>query len=542
MTSLTPSTSTATILVVDDDPLVTTSLAAFLALETPYTVQTLNDPTEALAQLDTLKPDLVLSDFLMPGLNGIEFLTQVRERLPDASLILLTGYADKDSAMDAINQVGLYRYLEKPWNNQELLLTVQNGLERARLMVDLRTTIDELQHAQDELTRYNQHLEVIVTERTQAIQQTLAHLQAIVQTSGDGIVTVDGNGMIVSANPTARHWLPEGVEPCNQNLSDFLTLQGNTSFTDEGVYEGEWGLVDSSTHRLAVEVAISPIPMSSLSNSFETNESEVELNTEISKRITTNGSSGALLMLRDVSKRKAMERLREDFVATLTHDLRVPLLAAIQTLGLMSKGALGPLNEKQTEITGMLITNHQDLLGLVNTLLDIYRYDSGQKELNLSAIDGTELLQQVAHELQALAAEKSQQLIVQSSGTTPCLQADRMEIKRVVTNLVGNAIQHTPAGGTITVSIHADTSGTYTTVSDTGRGIPADDIPKLFERFSQGTQQVRSSGSGLGLYLSHQIVTRHGGRITVDSRHETSHPHNHGTTFTVWLPHLTLSN
>jgi signal transduction histidine kinase len=519
-------------LVVDDDPLVTTSLAAFLALETPYTVHTLNDPTEALAQLDTLKPDLVLSDFLMPGLNGIEFLTQVRERLPDASLILLTGYADKDSAMDAINRVGLYRYLEKPWNNQELLLTIHNGLERARLMVDLRTTIDELENAQDELTRYNQHLEVIVTERTQAIQQTLAHLQAIVQTSGDGIVTVDGNGTIVSANPTARHWLPEGIEPCHQTLSDLLTLQGNASFLEEGVHEGQWGLISGTSPRLAVEVAISPIPVSGEVSSKKSSDLQAGLD-----NVTTLKSpSGALLMVRDVSKRKAMERLREDFVATLTHDLRVPLLAAIQTLGLMSKGVLGPLNEKQTEITGMLITNHQDLLGLVNTLLDIYRYDSGQKELSLETVDGIGLLQQVRNELLALAGEKQQTVVVPELTHAIRFEADRMELKRVIINLVGNAIQHTPAGGTITASITDEPTGTQLTVNDTGRGIPADDIPRLFERFSQGTKQVRSSGSGLGLYLSHQIVTRHGGTLTVQSRSETAHPHDHGTTFTVWLP------
>ncbi|MDH4379964.1 MAG: ATP-binding protein [Vampirovibrionales bacterium] len=531
MTSLSLPPS-ATLLVVDDDPLVTTSLAAFLALETPYTVHTLNDPTEALAQLDALKPDLVLSDFLMPGLNGIEFLTQVRERLPDASLILLTGYADKDSAMDAINRVGLYRYLEKPWNNQELLLTIHNGLERARLMVDLRTTIDELEHAQDELRRYNQHLEVIVTERTQAIQQTLAHLQAIVQTSGDGIVTVDGDGTIVSANPTARHWLPDGVEPCHQKLSDVLALEANVSLSEECVCEGEWGLLSDPASRRAVEVAISPIPMSGEASFQKTSLFSDDL--EDAARL--KGSSGALLMVRDVSKRKAMERLREDFVATLTHDLRVPLLAAIQTLGLMSKGVLGPLNDKQTEITGMLITNHQDLLGLVNTLLDIYRYDSGQKDLTLETVDGVGLLHQVRDELQALAAEKKQTVVAPELTQPIHFQADRMELKRVIINLVGNAIQHTPAGGTITAAITAEATGTRLTVSDTGRGIPAEDIPRLFERFSQGTKKVRSSGSGLGLYLSHQIVTRHNGTLTVQSRSESDDPHHHGTTFTVWLP------
>ncbi|MFN8614336.1 MAG: ATP-binding protein [Vampirovibrionales bacterium] len=524
-----PRGAAATVLVVDDDPLVTTSLAAFLELETPYNVHTFNSPTQALEALDKLSPDLVMSDFLMPDLNGIEFLTQVREHLPDASLILLTGYADKESAIGAINRVGLYRYLEKPWNNQELLLTLQNGLERARLMSDLRATIDELQQAQEALTRYNQHLESIVSERTAAIQQTLAHLQAIVQTSGDGIVTIDALGNILSANPSARHWLPQGLEPCGRLLNELLEWRQPMPalpLPENTMMEGEWG---AAGQRRPVEVSISTIPLSEKSPHPDITEAE--------------GQLGQLLMIRDVSRRKTIERLREDFVATLTHDLRVPILAAIQTLGLMHKNVLGPLNNKQHDVVSMLVTNHEDLLALVNTLLDIYRTEAGQAPLHPEPLDGTQISQQVINELTHLANQKEQTLQYQGPQALP-FTADRMALKRVLTNLIGNAIQHTHAQGTITVQVGVQQpspeqppcEGVFFAVSDTGRGIPADDLPHLFDRFSQGTRAVRSSGSGLGLYLSHQLVSAHGGTLHVKSRHEADYPEQHGTTFTVWLP------
>ena len=93
------------------------------------------------------RPDVVISDFLMPGLDGIAFLKAVKEQLPESTLILLTGYADKENAIDAINTVGIYKYIEKPWDNETIKLSIKNGLERARLLGDLRRTISELSQA-----------------------------------------------------------------------------------------------------------------------------------------------------------------------------------------------------------------------------------------------------------------------------------------------------------------------------------------------------------------------------------------------------------
>lgn len=144
-------TRTPVVAVVDDEEMVLTSLRSFLALETEYEVKTYQSPTEALDKLNSGPLDLIISDYLMPGMNGIELLLEVKKLHPYATRVLLTGYADKENAIKAINQVGLYQYVEKPWDNDELKLIIQNGLERRFLMEQLENKIREVQDVQKNL-------------------------------------------------------------------------------------------------------------------------------------------------------------------------------------------------------------------------------------------------------------------------------------------------------------------------------------------------------------------------------------------------------
>jgi response regulator RpfG family c-di-GMP phosphodiesterase len=142
---------TPLIVIVDDEDMVLTSLRSFLHLETDYNVETYTSPKEALDNLDSKPLDLVISDYLMPEMNGIDFLLQVKNVHPFSTRILLTGYADKENAIKAINEVGLYQYIEKPWDNEELKLVIQNGLERRFLMERLQEKIAEVQQVQHSL-------------------------------------------------------------------------------------------------------------------------------------------------------------------------------------------------------------------------------------------------------------------------------------------------------------------------------------------------------------------------------------------------------
>jgi len=126
------------ILVLDDEPLITQTLEILMREEGSWNVAAFNNPLEAEASLQVHDYRVVISDFLMPEMDGIKFLKRVREAQPSASRILLTGYADKQNAIRSINEVGLYHYVEKPWDNEQLLLIVRNGVERAGLIEELQ--------------------------------------------------------------------------------------------------------------------------------------------------------------------------------------------------------------------------------------------------------------------------------------------------------------------------------------------------------------------------------------------------------------------
>ncbi len=135
------------ILIVDDEEMVLTSLNAYLTLETEYNVESFTDAEEAAAYMSENQVDVVISDYLMPKMNGIQFLAKAKDFQPETSRVLLTGHADKQSAIEAINQVGLFQYIEKPWDNAALLLIIRNGSERTQLLRSLRNKIQQLDDA-----------------------------------------------------------------------------------------------------------------------------------------------------------------------------------------------------------------------------------------------------------------------------------------------------------------------------------------------------------------------------------------------------------
>ena len=154
--------ATQTIVIVDDEDLVVTSLRTFLDLETPYRTVTFTSAKMALQHIRDHDVDLVISDYLMPEMDGIAFLSQVRELKPDVPRIILTGYADKENAIKAINQVGLFQYIEKPWENEDLRVIVRNGLEKMQLLKKLQMKINEITQAHAELQTLNQEIVRII--------------------------------------------------------------------------------------------------------------------------------------------------------------------------------------------------------------------------------------------------------------------------------------------------------------------------------------------------------------------------------------------
>ena len=140
-----------TIVIVDDEDMVLKSLNSFLTLETEYLVKTFLSAKKALEFIKNNVVDLVVSDYLMPEMDGISFLAKVKAEKPHIPRIILTGYADKENAIKAINNVGLFQYVEKPWDNEDILIIFRNGLEKIRLMNRLDEKIAEINNAYGDL-------------------------------------------------------------------------------------------------------------------------------------------------------------------------------------------------------------------------------------------------------------------------------------------------------------------------------------------------------------------------------------------------------
>ena len=489
------------IVVVDDEKIVTSAFKTLLKVEGFQDSHFFNDPKEALVFLQTNIPDIVISDFLMPDMNGLEFLSEVNKLYPEVSKILLTGYADKENAIKAINEIGLYRYIEKPWNNDDLIINIKNGIERSYLLSELRKKISELEIAKKELEKYSHNLEQIVEERTADLRQSNAKLSGIVNYCADGIVILNEDGIIEQANPSAESLIGLILSKLlNTSIDDYLFSKKT--------------FISKELHKLEESELL-------LRDFYVKNSlTNIEVPVEVSfARINPDDEYKRFVgVIRDVTEQKKSDKLRDDFIATLTHDLRTPLLAAIQTLTFFLDGALGELDEKQKLLLATMQKSNQDLLGLVNALLEVYKYDAEKLVLTKTNFNIYSLVEQVYRELLSLAKSKNIEFIIDCENKDLEINADRSEIRRVICNLCGNAINYTGENGKVIVTIKNEDKDLIFSVSDNGSGIPAEDIPNMFQRFSQGTSKKRSTGTGLGLYLSRQIIESHGGKIWLESK------------------------
>lgn len=237
----------------------------------------------------------------------------------------------------------------------------------------------------------------------------------------------------------------------------------------------------------------------------------------------------SLLRLKhSVDERDAIARQREDFVSRLTHDLRTPLIAADRMLELLEGGVFGELSEGMSEAFSVMTRSNRNLLEMVNTLLEVYRYEAGRKTLLFSPLNLGEMITEVVEELNPLAIAKGLSLDFHDGDYREVkVMGDRIELRRVFTNLIGNGIKFTDRGK-IVVQLEQQSKGVKIEVLDTGQGISPQDIDYLFQPFRQGKH--KRSGSGLGLHLSLRIIEAHHGTITVTSRL------GKGSVFTVYLP------
>jgi two-component system, NarL family, sensor kinase len=214
--------------------------------------------------------------------------------------------------------------------------------------------------------------------------------------------------------------------------------------------------------------------------------------------------------------------MREDFVSTLTHDLKTPLLGAIETLNSLQMEQFGKITPAQKKVLEMMTRSHASSLQLVETVLDIYRNDTEGVKLHKKPVNLGAIAQEVILTLTNLASSRCVSVRVRYAQSdfpqALWVNGDPLQLQRVFTNLIMNGINHSPRGGKVEVVLESNSSQHKVLVKDSGSGITPEELPHLFERFYQGHSDRQTSGSGLGLYLSRQIIEAHGGTIWAENQ------------------------
>ncbi|MGA9997319.1 MAG: ATP-binding protein [Pyrinomonadaceae bacterium] len=232
------------------------------------------------------------------------------------------------------------------------------------------------------------------------------------------------------------------------------------------------------------------------------------------------------------TKLRELAEMKEEFLALTTHDLRSPLTVISGVISFFTSGRLGELSPEQQNMVSMMERNAQVLIELVNDLLDASKLESGTMRLDLTSIDLCALTNELRETMEPLAREKSITLVETLSETLPPIEADRTKLRRILVNLLSNALKFTPKGGRVELRAEQTGGQMFIAVADTGVGIAPEDVERLFDKYEQTRSRATrgEKGTGLGLYITKQLVELHGGEIKVTSEPGT------GSTFSFTLP------
>ncbi len=223
-----------------------------------------------------------------------------------------------------------------------------------------------------------------------------------------------------------------------------------------------------------------------------------------------------------LQSQQQLASIREDFVSTLSHDLKTPMLGAIETIKAFESAQFGEVTTNQQKVLETMARSHKMSLQLVETLLDVYRNDAEGLTLQLAPVNLAALAEEVIATLIHLSAARRVYISMNYGESnfrrSLWVNGDAVQLQRVFANLLTNALNHSPRGGKVEIVMESSASYQVVKVLDSGLGITASELPHLFERFYQGNGDRQAKGSGLGLYLSRQIIDAHGGIIWAENK------------------------
>lgn len=329
-------------------------------------------------------------------------------------------------------------------------------------------------------------------------------LESVINSLSDGILIINDKFEILRATPKILKWfgVRKGHDIVGKNIFDYIQLSDDNAKANE---------LDND------EVFIKHTP----TNNFIISSQPL---VHIEKK-------RYVIIIKDVTVEKEIETLKTDFAATLTHDLKVPIIAAANMIDLFLNKKFGEISDKQEFALKNMKSSNNELLELVQVLLETYKIDDkGGIELYKEYIDLNSFTKEVVEDMIPLTKDLSIKLNFIPADKKVSINGDKMQLQRVIKNLVSNAINHSNTHKDIDIKIGEEKGFATISVIDYGQGIPKDEIKMIFNKYYSAAKKLRKVGTGLGLYLSQQITEAHGGEITVESEE------NIRTEFCVKLP------
>lgn len=355
--------------------------------------------------------------------------------------------------------------------------------------------LNEMIEGSDEIAQLDQ----VFHEMAAEIREAARKQSAMIDNARDFICTLDNQGRFIAANPASREMLdiqPEDL--LGKHFIDLVTTREAAralGFLEE------------------LKAGNNPDPL------------DLEMKTSSGESIETLWSAhwsreeGSLFcVIHDTTERRRAEKLKQEVMAMITHDLRTPLSVVSNVLSMLEEGVNGSLSEKSQRYVTMARRNSDRMISLVNDLLDVEKIKSGMVTLDIGTVSLDEAFEECEAICAGYAEEQMVELVFKTSGIT--IQADGKRLDRVLANLVSNAIKFSPEGKTVTVSAEDNADSVRIKVEDEGPGIPESMRESVFERFQQvsGSATAGKGGSGLGLAICKGIVELHGGKIWVEGK------------------------